>query len=251
MRSSAVIRRTLTQALPASIALLLIVAEPAAQPRGSAPAADPPDLSQASALILDMTNAFRRQHNLAQVKANANLAQAARYFAEFMARTRRYGHAADGHEPAARAQKFGYEYCIVAENIAYLYSSSGFTTGELARRFFEGWQNSAGHRKNMLDPNVTEAAVQIAQGGLGRFYAVQMFGRPKTESIRFSVENRSGLAVEYSVADQTFPLPPRGTRTHQRCTSADIAFGGSSLRPADGQRLVVVNDRGRLQLQVQ
>ena len=237
--------------MPASIALLLTVAEPAAQSRGSSSAAGPPDVSEASALTFDMTNAFREQHNLAPVKPNANLAHAARYFAEFMARTRKYGHAADGYEPAARAQKFGYEYCIVAENIAYLYSSSGFTTSEVARRFFEGWQSSAGHRKNMLDPNVTETAVQIAQGGPGRFYAVQMFGRPKTESIRFSVENRAGLPVEYSVAGQMFPLPPRVTQTHQRCTPGEIAFGGRSLRVTDGQRLAVVNDQGRLQLQVQ
>lgn len=37
-----------------------------------------------------------------------------------MAKTGKYGHAADGRKPAERAAAHGYEYCIVRENIAYL-----------------------------------------------------------------------------------------------------------------------------------
>ena len=45
-----------------------------------------------------------------------------------MARTGKFSHSADGSEPAARAKRFGYEYCIVAENIAYIFSSEGMAT---------------------------------------------------------------------------------------------------------------------------
>ena len=65
-----------------------------------------------------MTNAFRRQEE-SQPGPAPQLASAARYFADFMARTGKFGHSADGSEPAARAKRFGYEYCIVSENIAY------------------------------------------------------------------------------------------------------------------------------------
>ncbi len=211
-----------------------------------------PDLAEAAQRIIASTNAFRQQQNLATIEPDLQLGKAARYFADFMARTDKYGHSADGQAPAARAKKFGYEYCIVAENIAYQFSSAGFATVELADRLFQGWQNSPGHRKNMLDPNVTESAVAIAHSrDTGHYYAVQLFGRPKSESIEFSVANRAGAAVEYSVDGQTFTLPPLVTRTHQRCKPSQLEFRGKTLKPVNGQRVVVVNDQGSVELKVQ
>lgn len=211
-----------------------------------------PDLTEASKRIVASTNTFRRQETLPALEPDPQLGKAARYFADYMARTDKYGHGADGQAPAARAKKFGYEYCIVAENIAYLFNSAGFATVDLAKGFFEGWQNSPGHRKNMLDPNVTETAVAIAHSAkTGHYYAVQLFGRPKSASIEFSVANQAGLVVEYSVDGQTFPLPPRVTRTHQRCQSSEFGFRGKTLQLVNGQRLVVVNDQGSVQLQVE
>ncbi len=210
-----------------------------------------PDLTDASKRIIASTNAFRRQENLSPLEPDPQLAKTARYFADYMARTDKYGHGADGQAPAARAQKFGYEYCIVAENIAYQFSSAGFASADLANRLFEGWQNSPGHRKNMLDPNVTETAVAIAHSDkTGHYYAVQLVGRPKSESVEFSVANQAGTAVEYSLDGQTFPLPPRVTRTHQRCKPSEFGFRGKTLQPGNGQQLVVVNDQGGVQLKI-
>lgn len=208
------------------------------------------DPAAAAKQIVASTNAFRRSENLAAVEPNAQLLKAARYFADFMARTDKYGHNADGSAPAERARKFGYDYCIVSENIAYQYSSAGFSTGQLAQRFFEGWQNSPGHRKNMLDPNVTETAVAIAQSAnTAHYYAVQMFGRPKSATIQFSVNNSAGVAVDYAVNDQTFPLPPRVTRTHQLCRPSVVTFQGRTVEPRSGQSLAITSDGGTLQLQ--
>ena len=41
-------------------------------------------------------------------------------------------------------------------------NSSGFTPKELADGFLEGWKQSPGHRKNMLDPDVTQIGVGVA-----------------------------------------------------------------------------------------
>jgi uncharacterized protein YkwD len=143
------------------------------------------DLSGAERLIVDATNAFRREEGLGPVKSDAALGHAARDFAEFMARTDRYGHTADGRNPGDRATGNGYGYCLVAENIAYQYNSAGFRTAELARGFVEGWKHSPGHRKNMLDPAATDTAVAVARSASsGRYYAVQMFGRPKSLGCR-------------------------------------------------------------------
>jgi uncharacterized protein YkwD len=89
-------------------------------------------------LIIEKTNAFRREQKLAAVEVNPRLAAAAEDFARYMARTNRFGHTADGSRPADRAAKHGYAYCIIAENIAYQYRSQGFTAAELAEALFQG-----------------------------------------------------------------------------------------------------------------
>jgi len=228
-----------------------------ATPKGAARGATVRDASRPALdgsmqRIVALTNVFRRLENLSATERNPQLAKAARYFADFMARTDQYSHSADGSEPAERAKKFGYDYCIVAENIAYMFNSQGFGTAELADRFFDGWQNSPEHRRNMLEPNVTDTAVAIAQSAkTGRFYAVQLFGRPKSASIEFKVQNSAGVDVEYALDGKTFALPPRVTRTHRGCTPFELAFRGRAVQPTNGQTLTVVNDRDGVQLKAQ
>jgi uncharacterized protein YkwD len=153
-----------------------------------------------SAAIVEKTNEFRDAQGLAPVERNKELSEAAQYFAEFMAKSGQYGHSADGNRPAERASKFGYEYCIVLENIAYQYNSAGFEEGELGAKFFEGWKESPGHRKNMLDVDVTQTGVAVAQSSdTGYYYAVQMFGRPKSQAIEFAVANQADNAVSYRI----------------------------------------------------
>lgn len=210
------------------------------------------DTGDAARRVVDLTNAFRRQENLQPTGPAPQLASAARYFADFMARTGKFSHTADGSEPAARAKRFGYEYCTVAENIAYVFSADGTDTAELARRVVEGWQKSPGHRKNMLDPNVTETAVAIARSPrTDYYYAVQLFGKPKSQMIEFKVANRTGVGVEYMLDGQTFQLPTRATITHQVCSRPVVVFRGKTLQPAAGQQLVIVNDQNGMQVQVQ
>jgi hypothetical protein len=104
----------------------------------------------------------------------------------------------------------------------------------------------------MLDPNVSDTAIAIAHSAnTGHFYAVQLFGRPKSQTIQFSVANRVGVAVEYTVGDQTFELPPRVTRTHNVCRPPVVSLHGASVEPRNGQSLEVANDDGALQLKIQ
>lgn len=210
------------------------------------------DNGEAARRVIASTNEFRRQRNLPQAGPAPQLASAARYFADYMARTGKFGHSADGSEPAARARRFGYDYCIVAENIARIYSSDGTATGELADRLFTGWLNSPEHRANIVNPNVTETAVAVARSAqTDQYYAVQLFGRPISQSIQFSVANRGGGTVEYALDGRTFELPARTTSTHQVCKRVTLEFRGKTLQPANGQQLVIVNDQNGVQLQTQ
>lgn len=102
------------------------------------PMASTPDLAMATTLIISRTNAFRQEEGHQPVTTNPLLMATAQDFADYMARTDRYGHTADGNQPAERAKQHGYDYCIVAENIAYQYNAGGFTTAELGGGFFTG-----------------------------------------------------------------------------------------------------------------
>ena len=209
-----------------------------------------PDASQLPRLVVDGTNALRRGQGLHEVKPEARLTQAAREFAQFMARTDRFEHDADGRHPQDRARAQGYDYCLVSENIGFEFDSRGFATRELARDFVEGWKHSPAHRRNMEEPDVVDIGVAVARSAkTGRYYGVQMFGRPARLGVRFSVENRSRAAVEYRIGERQFPLPPRVVRTHRECVPGDVSFAGRAVRAADGDRFIVVQERGRLALE--
>ncbi len=205
-----------------------------------------PDAGQVAEIAVRLSNEFRAAERRQEVVPNARLLAAARYFAGHMAKTGKFSHEADGATPAARARQHGYDYCIVLENIAYRYSSAGFATRELAQGFVEGWKKSPGHRRNMLEPDVTETAVAVARGKPGHYYAVQMFGRPASDSIKFSVANRSNAAIRYRIDEKVFSLTPRQTRTHQHCRVSDVEFDWPGkqremkVRPKKGDSLAVV-----------
>lgn len=215
-----------------------------------------PNLSEAAQRIVSLTNRFREQEQVDAVELNPQLQKAAQYFADYMARTARFGHKADGAAPADRAQKAGYEYCIVAENIAYEFKSAGFTTSDLAQQFFAGWKASPGHRKNMLDADVTETGLAISQGAKnGYFFAVQLFGRPKSKAVEFTIANDAPSTVEYAMGDRTLTLESGHIRTHQVCRPRDLAFhwpyakgDDQTIQPHNRDYFVVTQDGGRLSL---
>ena len=260
----------LTRSWPLMIALLAIVApfvgyaqvveedetevmQP--MPRGKEPT-EHPDLGDVVKRVLVLTNGFREEEKREPLEVNDELRIAAQYFADYMARTSRFGRKADGQTPADRAKKYGYEYCIVAENLADGYNSEGFTTDELAREFVDGWKASPGHRRNMLDPDVTETAVAVAEGKMsGYFFAVQMFGRPRSMAMEFTIANESDTVLEYKMGERRLTLAPGHARTHQVCRQSDLAFrwidaeGEKRLVEAvSGDRFVVTQDGENLSL---
>jgi uncharacterized protein YkwD len=232
------------------------------------------DLAGTGALIVQQTNRFRKEMGRDAVATNAVLMQTAADFAKFMAKTNKFGHKADGNRPNDRARQQGYDSCLIAENIAVEFSSRGFTTQALASKFVQGWKHSPGHRKNMLDPDVLETGVGVAESETGFYYAVQMFGRPRSKSITFRVANESGTTVEYWLGDRSFKLPPDYTETHTVCRRLDLrmqpppvqaspskpkaaqpapktAPKTDSLHPADGDRFVIVTQNGEIRIEKQ
>jgi len=210
-----------------------------------------PDLARVEALVIDGTNEFRRHEHLDTVARNARLEETAREFAAFMARTGKFDHDADGRTPADRARAHGYDYCVIAENISYEYNTADFQTQDLAHRLVEGWKGSPGHRRNMLKGDATETAVAVARStahGAPRYYAVQLFGRPKSARIQFRVANPSEAAVRYRVDGREFVVQPRQVRTHTECSPAPVSFetpGEGNFTAQGGERFVVRAEGGR------
>jgi uncharacterized protein YkwD len=226
-------------------AVLLFIPPPALAQNDGDPSAD---MAEVGKLIVDGTNEYHRQHDLPELKVNDKLQQAAEDFARFMARTDKYSHTADGKHPWERTADHGYESCLVAENIAWEYNSAGFSTRELAEAFLRGWEKSLPHRKNMLDPDLTEIGVGVAhRDDTGRYYAVQDFGRPKSDEIRFQVTNKTDTTVKYAVDGRTVSLEPGYTMTHRTCRVPEVRFeeADKSFHPRSGARYVLrADDQG-------
>ena len=109
------------------------------------------------------------------VRWNDTLAEVSRLHAEEMARYSYLSHSGrDGSDPAQRAERAGYRYRAIGENIA----GGGQMKPEDA---VAGWLKSPPHCANLMDPAFTEMGVAYAvdpKSELGVYWS-QSFGTPR------------------------------------------------------------------------
>lgn len=212
-------------------------------------------IEEVEAAIVSQTNDFRQQHELDAVERDEDLMSAAKQFAEYMARTDKYGHRADGNTPAERAEAAGYNYCVVRENIAYRTNTGSVTAASLIDVFVQGWIDSPPHRENMLADYVTETGVGVATTDDVTYFAVQLFGRPESKSLQIKIRNESGemQRVRFRANDQSdqIELPPRMIVTMTRCFPTTVSLLGSESSASneeeiriDDSALLTVTDQG-------
>ena len=203
-----------TRRVLALLPLLALGLAVAGQP---APADEPaaPQLSPLEKGILEQANAFRRDKAKAKpVKPNAELMKAAREYAQYVAKTGKFSHEADGRKPWDRTRAAGYKDAFLSENIAWIEPGETPSDAELARQFVQGWYDSPPHRKNLLDPYVDDIGIGAAKGEDGKWYGVQDFGIPKSKEITFKVINQTGGPITYTVDGRQFTSDPEVFRTH-------------------------------------
>lgn len=121
-------------------------------------------------VALASINAFRAQSGLGSVRFDAVLDKAADRQARAMAARGNLSHSVDGRLPS-RVASFGYNWAAVSENIGWNYRSTPAV--------ITGWKNSPGHRRNLLNPNVTEIGFAAATGSNGQPYWALILGREK------------------------------------------------------------------------
>jgi uncharacterized protein YkwD len=190
--------------------------------------------------LLRRTNELRAASGWKALASEARLTAAAARFARYMADHDRYGHEVDGRQSPERATAQGYEHCLTAENIAFASSARGFETDELAQRLFDGWVQSPPHRRNLLDGDMTEVGIAVAQSARsGRHYAVQLFGRPRSLVLRVTLANRSRDTVQYDLGDESYELKPNVVRTHERCRRALLALKPEGLEDSTAKPIAI------------
>jgi len=201
-------------------ALIMTMAAAMALTAAAAETPSPGDVEQG---VIDAANDFRADNGLGRLAENHVLSSDARAFAAYMARTDRFSHTADGRDAGGRAQAVGYDYCDLSENIAV---EEGYPAERLARQFMTGWENSPGHRRNLLDSRVTETGVGVARapGSIRRYFAVQVFGRPGAARYSFRVENQSNQTVGFTFEGEHHRLEPLSGLTHTTCAAGDLVF---------------------------
>ncbi|CAL9633733.1 hypothetical protein SUDANB176_06154 [Streptomyces sp. enrichment culture] len=122
--------------------------------------------SGAVAKVVELVNAERGKAGCSPVKVNATLTEAAQKHSEDMAASGTMSHTgSDGSSPADRITRAGYSWSTYGENVAY-----GYSTPE---QVMQGWMNSPGHKKNILNCGFKEIGVGLAQPGS---YWTQDFG---------------------------------------------------------------------------
>ena len=109
--------------------------------------------------LLELINNYRTERGLGTLVMKQELTTLAREHSRGMKQAARLSH--DGFKGRFRkAQRSGNSGCV--ENVGWNYPT--------AAAQFEGWQNSPGHDRNMLDPKITGAGIARA-GAYVTFFA--------------------------------------------------------------------------------
>ena len=152
--------------LASACLLALAACEPVSTP---APQVAAPAVTRAAEAgdARSLLNAQRARRGLAPVSRSKKLTAAAAGHANNMATRGFFSHTSpNGRSVGHRVGRQGYDYCVVNENLSY-------GRRNLAN-VINAWMSSPGHRRNILNPKVTEFGVAQAPGG----YWVLVMARP-------------------------------------------------------------------------
>jgi uncharacterized protein YkwD len=147
----------------AAVAAVLTFASPAVASCNA-----PGNASEMAKQVATMTNQFRRQQGLGQVKLSPALMKAAAAYACEMASTGNFGHVGkNGSNVKTRATKAGYgRACMVAENIAWGYKGLDVVMG--------GWETSPKHRANLTHRKAKEIGIGLAYNGSTPYWVMML-----------------------------------------------------------------------------
>lgn len=118
--------------------------------------------------VVTLVNQQRAAHGLSALSINTQLTKTATLKSEDMAKLNYFDHTSPTYgSPFEMMQQFGISYRTAGENIAM-----GQTSPE---QVMNGWMNSEGHRKNILNASFTQIGVGVAKNANGQYIWTQQF----------------------------------------------------------------------------
>ncbi|MCS1351517.1 CAP domain-containing protein [Mechercharimyces sp. CAU 1602] len=118
--------------------------------------------------VIQLVNKERTQRGLQPLQGDSKLSKVARTKSADMRDKEYFSHDSPTYgSPFDMMTQFGVSYSKAAENIAAGQQS--------AQSVMKSWMNSDGHRKNILDPNLTTIGVGYVEGGSWGTMWTQMF----------------------------------------------------------------------------
>ncbi|MCG8485522.1 MAG: SafA/ExsA family spore coat assembly protein [Clostridia bacterium] len=121
--------------------------------------------------VVRLVNVERAKYGLQPLSENWELSRVARYKSNDMKDMGYFSHYSPIYgSPFDMIKNFGIRYTAAGENIAMGQRS--------ASEVMNGWMNSSGHRRNILNANFTQIGVGYAVNSNGTPYWTQMFIRP-------------------------------------------------------------------------
>ncbi|WP_164737396.1 CAP domain-containing protein [Georgenia sp. SYP-B2076] len=231
---SARYRRTLAAVAAAAVAIPVGLAT---APAFASPAPSPVITATQAAWTLEVEaevfnriNEYRQSQGVAPLTRNSAVDALARGWSETQAAQSNMSHNPQyGQQMPAGASSW-------SENVAYL---SGYSTAEMAGVFVDGWIDSEGHRRNLLDPKATHTGVGVAQNAGGEVYATQNFGSyagalpGDAELAPAPIEQPAPAAPAEEPALAPMPVPAPEAATEQE-PAKEPAEQEPATEPAEG-----------------
>ncbi len=131
-----------------------------------------PGVEELEARTLEAVNQVRQANGLQPLRLASDLSEIARAHSRDMMERGYFAHKSpEGHDLIVRLARSGIkDWRYIAENLAY---NAGYLDPVTVA--VEGWLNSPGHRRNMLNKQLTESGIGVAIDNSGRIYFTQVF----------------------------------------------------------------------------
>lgn len=158
--------------------------------------------------LFELLNHERVAQSLPELRWDDSLFRAARQHALLMLNLNSVEHQLSG-EPSleGRFAAAGARFTFIAENIAF---------GKDSLTIHNGWMNSPGHRKNILEPRVTAVGIAVVRG-TGGLFAVEDFS-----------QSFSNLTLEQQEKQVTSLLAAKGWHVTGAADDARKSCGANS-----------------------
>ncbi len=120
---------------------------------------------------LTEVNRHRETRGLTDLEWSEELLEIARYYSRRMAEEKFFSHTdPEGRTVRQRVSEAGITWRVLGENLAY---SSGYTNPVAAS--INGWMDSEGHRRNILDPTYRKTAIGVWISADGTVFFTEIF----------------------------------------------------------------------------